>query len=154
MVRYFALKTPLKNAACNRKQEDYLYFPVFPTLRVLDRAVFPGKYRSGISRTTLSLALARIGHATRHFVNNTMTTNFVSEDCPTVNHEMQRVSQSYANLKNPAVQTSRDFPRCANRDGCYKRFVVWRRGLLTGLPVGSVECISRLRPAYQQCRKS
>ena len=23
------------------------YFPVFPTLRVLDRAVFPGKYRPG-----------------------------------------------------------------------------------------------------------
>ena len=32
---------------CNRKQEDYLYFPVYPTLRVLDRAVFPGKYRPG-----------------------------------------------------------------------------------------------------------
>ena len=50
MLRYFALKTPLKNAACNRKQEEYLYFPVFPTLRVLDRAVFPGKYRPGIPR--------------------------------------------------------------------------------------------------------
>ena len=56
-----------------------------------------------------SLAPARIGHAARHFVNNTMTTNFVSGDCPTVNHEMQRVNQSYANLKNPSVNVTR-FP--------------------------------------------
>ena len=44
---------------------------------------------------------------------------------------------------------------CANRDGCYKRFVVWRRGLLTSLPVGRVECISRLRSvlaAGRPCR--
>ena len=61
MVRYFALKTPLKNAACNRKQEDYLYFPVFPGISHFEgigqggisREIPPGKYRPGISRTTL-----------------------------------------------------------------------------------------------------
>ena len=56
-----------------------------------------------------SLALARIGHAVRHFVNITMTTNVVSGECPTVNHDMQCVSQSYANLKNPTVNVTR-FP--------------------------------------------
>ena len=63
-----------------------------------------------------SLAVARIGHAARHFVKITMTTNFVSlsGDCPTVsaptvNHEMQRVRQRHANPKNPTVNVTR-FP--------------------------------------------
>ena len=41
----------IKNVACNTENKKIIYisqyFPVFPTLRVLDRAVFPGKYRPG-----------------------------------------------------------------------------------------------------------
>ena len=49
MVGYFALKTPLKMRVTQKTRRLF----IFPTLRVLDRAVFPGKYRPGISRTTL-----------------------------------------------------------------------------------------------------
>ena len=92
-----------------------------------------------------SLALARIGHAAHHFVNNTMTTNFVSfgGNCPTVNHEMQRVSQSYANLKDPAVNVTR-FPYAPIAMAVTNDLLFGGRGLLTGLPlyieVGSQAC--------------
>ena len=53
----------IKNVACNTENKKIIsisqYFPVFPTLRVLDRAVFPGKYRPGISRTTLVICAVR-----------------------------------------------------------------------------------------------
>ena len=53
MVGYFAIK--------HRKQENYLYFPVFPGISHFEdigqggisREIPPGKYRPGISRTTL-----------------------------------------------------------------------------------------------------
>ena len=79
------------------------YFPVFPTLRVLDRAVPPGKYRPGISRTTLTTD--ETTHGSDH------TPPYALVHCPAAVH-LDFCKRSYLASDDGSTREGRHFPPC------------------------------------------